>query len=207
MLKPVTLIVLVACVAPLSSAAKGLDAPTAATDAGPRVRPVDSRAAAVLLEGIARSATVRSLVDRLEELNVIVYLESQPGLRRGLAGTLTFMTTTPTFRYVRISLSPMLSADMLISVLGHELQHALEVAQARSIVSDSSLEAYYRRHGIAMKSHTSGWDTFAARDAGELVRREIAGTHASRVAESIQAFDPDSWHIVYRRARDRFTSR
>jgi hypothetical protein len=173
---------------------------------GPRVRPHDRLSATVLLEGINRSATVRLLVDRLEALNVIVYIEMQHGIRNSLAGRMVWMTATQFARFVRISLNPELSSDLLIAALGHELQHALEVAMSPSIVDEPSLELYYRKNGMSMRSHVSGWDTQAARDVGDLVRRELAGTSVRFTAESTQPFDPQSWPIVYGRARERFTS-
>lgn len=173
----------------------------------PRVRPNDGRAAATLLQGIARSETIRLIVDRLEALQVIVYVEMQPALQRKLAGRMVWMTATRPFRYVRVSLSPELGGETLIAVLGHELQHAMEVALAPSIVDEPSLEAYYQKHGISTRSHSSGWDTQAARDAGDLVRREIAASPARAAVESTEPFDSSTWTSVYRRTRDRFTSR
>ena len=169
---------------------------------GPRIRPHDLRSANLLLEGLQRSATLRSLVDELDDKDVIVYLEMQPRLRARLAGTLTWITATPKFRYVRISWNPEIGTNTAIATLGHELQHALEVAREPSIVSAATLEAFYREHGIDMRSH-NGWDTIAARDRGDTVRRELAANVTSRAIESLQSVDPSGWHVVYRRMRER----
>jgi len=173
----------------------------------PRVRPNDGRAAAALLQGLARSETIRMIVDRLETLKVIVYVEMQPALMHKLAGRMVWLAATEHYRYVRVSLSPEFSGESLVAVLGHELQHALEVALSPSIVDEPSLEAYYRKNGINMRSHASGWDTQAARDAGDLVRREIAASPARAAAEPTEPFNSSAWTGVYRRARDRFTGR
>jgi hypothetical protein len=166
------------------------------------VRPYDGRAAQLLLEGLERSVTLRAIVDRLEQLEVIVYLEMQPALRKKLAGMLTFLTATASSRYVRVSLNPEYPRDTLVATLGHELQHALEVAEAPSVVDAASLQAYYEKHGLSTPRHANGWDSLAARVIGDEVRRELAGVRtARRVADSIQPFDPVEWHIVYRRAR------
>jgi hypothetical protein len=168
----------------------------------PRVRPYDGRTAQLMLEGLERSVTMRAIVDRLEQLDVIVYIEMQPALRKKLAGTLTWMAGTVSNRYVRISLNPEVMHNALIAALGHELQHALEVAEAPSIVDTASLQAYYQKHGVATAQHINGWDSLAARVIGDEVRRELAGVPTARiVADSIQAFNPREWHIVYRRAR------
>ena len=170
----------------------------------PRVRPHDSRSAALLLRGIERSATIRQLVSRLETMDVIVYVEIQPALGRKIGGSLVWLTAAGNFRYVRVSINPNLAVEVQVSTLGHELQHALEVAITPSIMDEASLESFYRKTGINMRSHDSGWDTQAARDTGELVRRELSHGPGWRAVESVQPFDPLQWHIVYRKARDKF---
>lgn len=174
--------------------------PKGVVPGGPRLRPDDSRSAALVLEGLERSATLRTLVDRLEERDVIVYVQWQPTLRGRLAGSLTWITAAGRYRYVRISWSPDLSESAAIATLGHELQHAVEVANEKSIVSTETLEAFYRANGISMRSF-NGWDTIAARDRGDDVRREIASVRSTRAAEMMQGFSPDAWHEMYRQAR------
>jgi hypothetical protein len=167
---------------------------------GPRIRPNDLRSANLLLEGLQRSETLRRLVDDLDDRDVIVYVEMQPKLKARLAGSLTWITATPRFRYLRISWSPEISVNAAIATLGHELQHALEVANAPSIVSAPTLEAFYRRHGIDMRSH-NGWDTLAARDRGDEVRRDLAAVRQVAI-ESLRSADPGEWYVVYRRMRE-----
>ena len=166
-----------------------------------RVRAGDKRTAALLVRGLERSATVRNLVTELERRDVIVYLEMQPALKQRLAGRLAWVTATPRHRYVRISINPELSTDTAIATLGHELQHALEVATAPEIRCSQTLENFYRQHGESNPSEVNGWDTEAARVAGEDVRRELASLQTGRVTDSIQSLDPGDWFVVYRRAR------
>jgi hypothetical protein len=149
------------------------------------------------------------LVEQLETRDVIVYIEMHPGLKQQLAGRLTWLTAAGNARYVRISLNPSLGPETLISTLGHELQHAVEVAMARHIVDETSLEGYYRQHGLQMRSHAGGYDTLAARETGELVRREIAGWPVSTGVESIAvaSFSAATWPATYGRMRDRFNTR
>jgi hypothetical protein len=175
----------------------------AAVKGGPRVRPNDQRSATLLVQGIARSASLRRIIDRLEQSDVIVYVEMQPALRGRVAGSLTWLTRTPQFRYVRISLNPEYFGDAALGLLAHELQHALEVAGEKSVVDPASLEGFYRRIGNEVGSHGAGWDTQAARDMGDHVRRELAQRGPRVVAESVMPFSPGDWHNVYRRARER----
>lgn len=171
---------------------------------GPRVRPYDSRSAATLLQGLERSATMRAIVEAIEQRDVIVYLQMQPALKRGIAGTLTWLTAGGGFRYVRISLNPEVMADLAIATLAHELQHALEVAQEPSIVSAATLEAHYRTHGISVSSHIDGWDTQAARTTGQEVRKELLRADADGSGAAVDAGAQASWHAVYQRAREQF---
>ena len=201
MLKLVTFIALLSTAAPMSAVAAPDTPASSRTLLTPRVRASDSRTAVLLTKGLQRSATIRQLVQQLERGDVIVYIEMQPTLKRRLAGMLTWITNTKTHRYVRVSINPELNTEIAISTLGHELQHALEVANAPAIVSAQTLEQYYAAHGDSSSAERNGWDTQAARLAGDEVRRELAGTRGTRVADSIQQLDPDYWLVVYRRAR------
>ena len=172
---------------------------------GPRVRPQDGRTATLLLEGIQRSDTLRSLVEQLEHRDVIVYLETEPRLKGHLAGRLTWLAATRAFRYVRVAISPDLTGASAIGTLGHELHHALEVANEPSIVDDKTLDEFYRRTGIRTQTHRSSWDTEAARIAGDEVRREASTTRSLRLAEVGRDFEPDRWRVVYRMLREQRT--
>ena len=139
-----------------------------------RVRAADGRTASILRDGVARSETVRALVNEIERSDLIVYLEIQWNLSRGLAGNLAWVAATKAARYVRVSLNPELTTDAMVATLAHELQHAVEIARERSIVSSATMASYYERHGLDATSHWSGLDTLAARIAGDEVRRELS---------------------------------
>ena len=171
---------------------------------GPRIRPYDGRVAAALVDGLRRSATLRAMVDQIEQGDVIVYLETRDSLRKDhLAGVLTWLTATPAFRYVRVSINPELPRNTAIATLGHELQHVLEVVSDPSIVSSASLEAFYQRHGISMRRNTNGWDSLRARDVGDDVRRDLNGGRPTHVVlGGTNEVDPLTWNTVYRTARE-----
>jgi hypothetical protein len=201
--KAITLLAALLALAPLGVfASPEPDLDPRSTIRSPRVRPYDGRSASLILEGLLRSSTIRAVIDRLEQLDVIVYVEMQPALRKKLAGKMTWLARTASNRYVRVSLSPELSQDTLIATLGHELQHALEVAEAPAIVDVASLQAYYQQHGITTSGEINGWDSHAARAIGDDVRRELAVMRGRRVlADSPQAFNPGALDTVYRRSR------
>src|SRR5690349_1433881 len=77
------------------------------------------------------------------------------------------------FRYVRIQLALRGAPEDAIAVLGHELQHAVEVAEAIDVIDAGGLEKLYRRIGV--RSGPQVYDTIAAQELGKVVRRELAG--------------------------------
>jgi len=150
---------------------------------GPRLRPHDPRIVQVIKEGMARSATFRALVERIETGQVIVYVAVSPMLKPSLSGALTWMTRAGDFRYVRASIRPDLTFNQMIATVAHELQHAVEVIEDESVIDEDSLVAMYRR--IGQPNSVAGpqaWETAAAQRLGSQVRRELAMEPATLLA-------------------------
>ena len=82
---------------------------------------------------MARSATFRALVNRIEASNLIVYVSLSPIMKASLAGKLTWMTRAGEFRYVRATINTEQNADQMIATLAHELQHAVEVLEDETV--------------------------------------------------------------------------
>jgi len=163
--------VLVLCqLAAFSSALAG----TAAwgTDQVPRVRPTGPRAAYTLERGHARCPTIRALVTELQATDTIVYVTIDPRTA-GLAATITFLGATPVSRFLRVNLRGDLTTRQMIIMLGHELQHALEVAHAPSIRDRGAFDAHYRCVGLNTPD-PDRFDTRAALLAAERIKRELA---------------------------------
>src|SRR5262245_50748688 len=96
----------------------------------PRIRPAGEYEMHLLTEGACRSETLRSLVTKLEESDLIVYVLVRRLERRSLTGGLQFVGATLTDRVIRVVLDTHVDRQHLITILGHELQHAAEVANA-----------------------------------------------------------------------------
>lgn len=174
----VLLVLVVLCLTLTSSAIASSD-PAAVEGGGPRLRLQDPRISELLRAGMARSATLRSLVERIEAGNVIVYVAVNPLLRSSLSGSLTWMTRAGPFRYVRASLSRDLTPNQMIATLAHELQHAIEVVNDETVRDEGSFVALYRRIGHRSQGVRLGWETIAAQQAGYQVRRELVAAAAS----------------------------
>jgi hypothetical protein len=138
-----------------------------------RLRPTQAMGERVLADGIARSATFRRLVARLERSDVIVYITVRIDMRPTLGGSLRIMGRSASDRFVHVSLNGQHPQQMLVALLGHELQHAVEVADAPDVASEEGLTGLYRRIGV----HVSGdsWDSRAAQETGQIVRAEFNG--------------------------------
>jgi hypothetical protein len=78
--------------------------------------------------------------------------------------------------------------NQLLGLLGHELQHAAEIAAEPAVLDDRSLSALYRRIGFRSGPATGDhFDSDAAIDAGDRVTREA---HAARGARARCAHHP-----------------
>ena len=148
-----------------------------------RIRPQDGRLVDLLRAGVARSATFRAIVDRLEAGDVIVYVMLSPNMRSSLAGKLTWMTQAGTVRYLRATINTEQSSDQMIATLAHELHHALEVSDDLSVIDQRSLLGLYRRIGRpSVSGVNAGWETVAAEETGFKVRRELGASTAAASA-------------------------
>ena len=144
-----------------------------ATDVAHHVRTTDRRLARLLQQGRRESATFRTLVARLVRSDVIVYLQCQGYGNDG--GRLTFVGSGGGFRYVLVRLGRVLNRAQQIALLGHELQHAVEIADAPEIVDTVSLAQQYRRFGHVSQVtvFSTDFDTKAAVETGYQVLQEL----------------------------------
>jgi hypothetical protein len=137
------------------------------------VRAVDKRMAAIVADGMRCSATFAQLVLALDRSDVIVYIEATRSLPATLSGRLMLAAGSEGQRYLRIQITPQSHPYDLIALVGHELRHAIEVAESPDVRDEASLIALYQRIG-----HTEGphhYDTLAAQDTGRQVRTELRG--------------------------------
>jgi hypothetical protein len=139
-----------------------------------RLRAATPRVLALITDGIRRSRTFAGLVADLHQTNVIVYVETSMGLPNDVAGRILFASAAGDQRYLRVQLRATLARDAMISVIAHELRHALEVAEERSVITEKALEEFYRRVGDSPHAG-GGYDTEAARTAQRIVRAELIG--------------------------------
>jgi hypothetical protein len=144
------------------------------------IRAMQKDAETVIAEGMAQSPTFRRLVNQLERSNVIVYVDLRPDMRESIGGSLRFLAKSASHRFLRVQLNRADSPLWRVALLGHELQHAVEVAEADDVASADDLRALYHRIGV--RTGLDAYDSMAAREVGYTVRNEIVSSHSGGLA-------------------------
>ena len=151
---------------------------SAQTAAIPRVRSTHDYIRAMIAEAVQRSPTLRRLVEAIGATNGIVYVE-QGECGHSVRACLT-LTITPTaeYRFLRVLVDARQPDWQVMSSIGHELQHALEVLENISLTSAEAIFLFYAREGMTMGE---SFETPAAVRIGNAVRNEV-GSYARRRA-------------------------
>jgi hypothetical protein len=154
-------------------------APTAV----PHVRPLSVDARELVTSGLARSELIRNLIDHLDASDLVVYVDLS-WFNADRTGQLTFVGSAGDVRYAMIQIACGHILPDQLATLGHELRHAVEVADAPAIVSRASFARHYARIGMDLGrvGLSRRYETTAAVDAGRYVRRELAEPVASSKA-------------------------
>jgi hypothetical protein len=152
--------------------ALAIPAPKAPTT---HVRSTDARVLALIESGVTRSATFRGLVIMLDRSDVIVYVEPKQ-VRQQLGGYLRYgVVSQGGYRYLRVAVETHGSTRRLVSLLAHELRHAIEVAAAPEARDAEGLERIFSE--LAVKFGCGGttcYETQAAKDIEYIVNEEFA---------------------------------
>jgi hypothetical protein len=154
-----------------------------AGDAVPyQLRPLDCRTAAIITNGMERSATFRQLVDRVGQLNGIVYIKDSfyvnGATKRVLSGALSHqITMAGAHRVLHLMVAPE-SGDRRLITMAHELQHAIEVLEAPDVTTEAAVDQLFERIGTHASSGVV--ETQRALDAERVVARELSANRESR---------------------------
>jgi hypothetical protein len=138
---------------------------------GFHVRATDASTREWLRIGAAESPTFRALLAKLVVSDVIVYIGVVDRIAGGLSGQMFFVAATPGARYVRIELVANGSEREMVALVGHELQHAVEIASAPHVRDRQSMALLYL--GMGEHRNRSRFDSLAARVTEERVRNEL----------------------------------
>lgn len=137
-----------------------------------RVRPIGADAQSLLQDARERSATIRTLLDRLDGSDVIVYLQRGVFEREEIQGRTSLITAVPDARFLRVIVRSALADERAVEMLGHELQHVHEILQEPLIRSEATLREYLKV--IGFECGTGRFETEAAIRVERQVRIELA---------------------------------
>lgn len=154
----------------------------------PSVRAVTPYLRGAIADGVTGSAAFRSLIDRINQSDLIVYVRCRVFNELELRGRLTFLSATPERRYAVIELACVLQTRVAqMGILAHELQHAVEIASAPWVVDTKTLDRFYAARGrlVSSDAWTRTYETQAAVERARRVQRELweadktRGVHAT----------------------------
>ena len=134
----------------------------------PHLRTTEPALAAAIATGTQQSPAFEALVDHLDASDLIVHIV-YGDMPADTAGHLSFATATTGHRYVRVVISRRLWGCDLVAIVGHELQHAVEIADAHQIVDERTMAAFYRTIGRSRRN--DGRDEFETERAAAIARR------------------------------------
>jgi hypothetical protein len=143
----------------------------------PHVRIEDALMRTVVTHAVESSATLRGLIARLERSDVVAYVRCDMSLTSSTSGNLSFVGSGGGWRYVLIRVRHLGSKAAQAALIGHELRHAVEVADATGVIDVPTFDAEYARIGfISMQQmeHTlRAYETMNAVRAGDQIRYEL----------------------------------
>ena len=139
------------------------------------VRTVDRRVRELIGIGASGSRTFSTLLDHLATSDVIVYVQIVGRIAGGFGGQLSFVTSAGPVRYLRVELASDGNPAEMVALLGHELQHAVEIADAPCVRDSHAMAMLYLQIGQGVPSGTQ-YESGAARITGQRVRDELHGS-------------------------------
>jgi hypothetical protein len=141
------------------------------------VRASDNELVTLLADGVKKSTTLRGLTERLGKSDVIVYVRPDVLSRNANQGHLSFLSSSGGYRYLVVHLPVGQSKQQQIAMLGHELQHAVVIADAPSVTDSDTLKKEFERIGkvtMAANGRDFSFDSQAATDARQRILRELS---------------------------------
>ena len=155
-----------------------------------RLKLMDRTASELAREGCRGSATFRGLVRRIEELRGFVYVRSRVTLPATTEGVLQYriQVTPDGSRCLWIFVKRDRLSIYRVGVLGHELQHAIEVLENPSVQSADDIERLFRRQRPASDGQI--FETDAALAAGDRVVSDLTKRQSRQSLDRMDVIRP-----------------
>src|SRR5262245_32570852 len=139
-----------------------------------RVRSTRRPMTELLHVGTVKSPTFRRLVEKLERSDLIVYVEPSPKVD---GGYLRFATVAGQSRWVQVLVNPRRPINEMLAMIGHELQHAVEISENPSVVDQATMTELYVWIGrrSCRNAARACYETADAQVTGGTIFRELSG--------------------------------
>ena len=138
-----------------------------------RVRSESGLLRAMMATAASQSQTFRSLLERIQESDVIVHVMCHRFDDRRLSGLTMLAYVHPGVRYLRVQVNCHQADLLLVAILAHELQHVVEIASSAFVVDEESFKRLFTAIGFQCRSPgREQFETMAAIEMGDRVRKE-----------------------------------
>ena len=148
------------------------------------VRSGNDRVVEALQYGLEHSPSYHDLIDTLELLDGVVFIEGGPCGHRGPRACLHLMSTRG--GRLRVRIDPRQPIPSVAAQLAHELYHAVEVARELDVIDEVSLRNLYARIGERSCGSESDdcWETRAADAFEALASRQLTAVRPTSEHQS-----------------------
>jgi hypothetical protein len=150
-----------------------------------RVRATSAAVASVIAQATQRSSTFRGLVEAINKSDGLVYVEEGECRQHVRACLVHAVTIAGPSRVLHIEVDPRRNkvdpsrADPeLMGLVGHELQHALEILSNPRLRTNADIVRFYMREGTF--STGTAMETPAAEHAGVVIADEVRRAQKNR---------------------------
>jgi hypothetical protein len=143
----------------------------AETPAVSRVRASTAAIARLIHQASERSKTFRGLVETIDASDGIVYVE-EGTCGHGVRACFVTVTMAGPTRMLWVKVDTRKVDSDLMSSIGHELRHTIEVLGTRTVTSQIAMYFFYSQM-VQAQAGGRAFETAAAVEAGEAVRAEV----------------------------------
>lgn len=142
----------------------------ASCSSGNRVRSSNPYILAMTEEASRRSPTFRGLLTAIDATDGIVYIEQGNCMHKARACLALDVASAAGCRILRVGVDARRPDWDVMASIGHELRHAIEVLENRSLNDQSSVYLFYAQ---GRQAPDRPFETDAAIGAGDAVRKEL----------------------------------
>lgn len=140
----------------------------------PHLRPADPSTAALVATALEQSPTIRALASQLDGTDVVAYVQTAPRKAGEVGASIHVAGRTAHQRFFVLRIDESLPAERQIALIGHELQHAVDMASAGWVTDQARLQQYLELTGWKRMWPEKGFETISALRAERRVGQDLA---------------------------------